>query len=169
MHPIIFLILATTIVVTTHTLTPNRTDYLETMECGDCEKVNQECKIVSSGYYCREHDDSDKLDARQEVEAELLHLRNCMGPDHFFFIEEGISAACCFWTQEMGCQQVKNKMRTKPCSDCATYHERGSFLDLNPMGCPCGPQGKNGAENPLECIVFIIILFMMCTILYGNI
>ncbi|XP_017140343.1 uncharacterized protein LOC108154551 isoform X2 [Drosophila miranda] len=87
MHPIIFLILATTIVVTTHTLTPNRTDYLETMECGDCEKVNQECKIVSSGYYCREHDDSDKLDARQEVEAELLHLRNCMGPDHFFFIE----------------------------------------------------------------------------------
>ncbi|XP_034659799.1 uncharacterized protein LOC117895956 isoform X1 [Drosophila subobscura] len=102
---------------------PDRSAYLDKMECGDCKQVNRECQIVSSGYFCRESEDTDLIDERKAA-ANLKHLSSCMAPGHFFLKREEISSACCFWAPQIGCQQVKNKLRTKPCSDCATYHER---------------------------------------------
>ncbi|XP_022234107.2 uncharacterized protein LOC111082237 isoform X2 [Drosophila obscura] len=91
MYPIFWLILATLI---RFSCFQNQTDkghfpghlsYLDKMECGDCKMVNEECEIVSSGFYCREEEDSDQIDAQKGVVVNLRHLRECMGPDHYFF------------------------------------------------------------------------------------
>nr|XP_036675590.1 uncharacterized protein LOC118878131 [Drosophila suzukii] len=118
------------------------------MECADCEKVNEDCKIEEIGFFCESPDDASHVQFKENAIIPS-NLKKCLPKDHYFSEITSIQNTCCFWSPEMGCQAVKGKNKPAECSKCLVV---GTVRQVFPEGCPCISQkstekSSNGQEN----------------------
>jgi len=53
------------------------------MECADCEKVNEDCKIEEIGFYCESPDDASHVQFKENAIIPS-NLKKCLPKDHYF-------------------------------------------------------------------------------------
>ncbi|XP_050744593.1 uncharacterized protein LOC127011529 [Drosophila biarmipes] len=129
------------------------------MDCADCEKVNEDCKIEQTGFYCESPDDASAIEYKDNSVIPD-HLKKCMPKNHYFSEITSIQKTCCFWSPELGCQVVKGRDKQAECSKCLV---EGTVRQILPEGCPCiskksEEKSTNGQGNTWKSHSYLLLI-----------
>ncbi|KAI8040966.1 uncharacterized protein LOC128257175 [Drosophila gunungcola] len=141
--------------------------FYDQMICANCSNVNEECKILTTGWSCEFEADAKKLDPNLNSTQIPSSLRECLLPGMGFKKEKAIIGYCCFWSPEMGCQKLKKlEIENRRCHKCT--REIWSSVMENKT-CPCGSWflGIESSALKPKSRSLTIKLMALCTFFYS--